>query len=95
MVIPSDGITGTFENASSARSYWGDLMSMANMTGALKHEAAAACLLLPPAATDLSENEEKILTSCPPNTSSSPSHHHVALIQVPLIRLLTLFSLLV
>ncbi|KAM0854021.1 hypothetical protein ACQ4PT_050691 [Festuca glaucescens] len=81
MVIPRDGISGTFEDASSARSYWGDLMSMANMTGALKHEAAAACLLLPPAAADLSENEEKIPTSCPPNTSSSPSHHHVALIQ--------------
>lgn len=85
MVIPRDGgISGrrsTFEDASSARSYWGDLMAMANMTGALKHEAAAACLLLPPAATDLSETEEKIPTSCPPNTSSSPSHHHVALIQ--------------
>uniref|UniRef100_A0ACD5Y619 Uncharacterized protein n=1 Tax=Avena sativa TaxID=4498 RepID=A0ACD5Y619_AVESA len=85
MVIPSDGIGGTLEDAPArSRSYWGDLVAMANMTGALKHEAAAACLLLPPAATaatDLPGTEEKIPTSCPPNTSSSPSHHHVALIQ--------------
>ncbi|VAI28809.1 unnamed protein product [Triticum turgidum subsp. durum] len=85
MVIPRDGCSGdgnTFDDAPSTRSYWGDLMAMANMTGALKHEAAA-CLLLPPAAADLPGNEEEIPNSCPPNTSSSLSHHHVALIQEP------------
>ena len=96
MVIPRDGISGRqFEDhpSTTTRSYWGDLMLMANMTGALKHEAAASCLLLPPPA-DLSEDdEEKIPTSCPPNTSSSSlSHHHVALIQVLLPRLHAVFS---
>uniref|UniRef100_A0A453K318 Uncharacterized protein n=1 Tax=Aegilops tauschii subsp. strangulata TaxID=200361 RepID=A0A453K318_AEGTS len=70
MVIPRDGGGNTFDDTPSTRSYWGDLMAMANVTGALKHEAAA-CLLLPPAAADLSGNEEEIPNSCPPNTSSS------------------------
>ncbi|TVU50055.1 hypothetical protein EJB05_01410 [Eragrostis curvula] len=73
MVIPRDG-----SSRSSSIGSWGDLMGMANMTVALRHDALAACLLLPPsaAAAGLSEDDQQI---CPPNTTSSLSRHHHAI----------------
>lgn len=74
-VIPRDGSGSSdrFDDASSVRSYWGDLMAVANVTGALRHEAACS-LLLTPAAAELCGDEEKIPTSCPTNASSSLPH---------------------
>lgn len=81
MVIPRDG-----SSKSSRIATWGDLVGMANVTVALRHDALAACLLLPPsaAAAGLSEDSQQICS--PPNISfsSSLSHlHHAIQIQVP------------
>ncbi|KAF8783975.1 hypothetical protein HU200_000067 [Digitaria exilis] len=86
MVIPRDGSSSSWSSRSST-AYWGDLVEMANMTVALRHDALAACFLLPPSAAaaepGLSEDGQKIPTSCPPNTSSSQSNrHHGIQIQV-------------
>jgi hypothetical protein len=79
MVIPRNGSS---RSSNSAAYQLGDLVEMANMTVALRHEALAACFLLPPSAAALSEDgQQQIPTSCPPNTSSS--HHHAIQIQVP------------
>lgn len=88
-VIPRDGSGSSdrFDDASSVRSYWGDLMAVANVTGALRHEAACS-LLLTPAAAELCGDEEKIPTSCPTNASSSLPHSQ-AMIQVLQLTLLT------
>ncbi|KAL5660151.1 hypothetical protein ACJX0J_027276, partial [Zea mays] len=77
MVIPRNGSS---RSSNSAAYQLGDLVEMANMTVALRHEALAACFLLPPSAAALSEDgQQQIPTSCPPNTSSS--HHHAIQIQ--------------
>nr|TKW29029.1 hypothetical protein SEVIR_3G368600v2 [Setaria viridis] len=81
MVIPRDGNNNSSWSSSGSRAaYWGDLVEMANMTVALRHEALAACFLLPPSAAaeaGLSEDGQQIPTSCPPNTSSSHVHHGI------------------
>ncbi|GJM95572.1 hypothetical protein PR202_ga12330 [Eleusine coracana subsp. coracana] len=76
MVIPMDG-----SNKSGSIATWGDLVDMANVTVALRHDALAACLLLPPsaAAAGLSEDGQQIW---PPNTSSSSLFHHRHAIQI-------------
>ncbi|KAF8661127.1 hypothetical protein HU200_057234 [Digitaria exilis] len=78
MVIPRDGSSSSSWSSRSSTAYWGDLVEMANMTVALRHDALAACFLLPPSAAEpgLSEDGQKIPTSCPPNTSSSQSNRH-------------------
>lgn len=77
MVIPRNVSS---RSSNSAAYQLGDLVEMANMTVALRHEALAACFLLPPSAAALSEDgQQQIPTSCPPNTSSS--HHHAIQIQ--------------
>ncbi|KAJ1256812.1 hypothetical protein BS78_K299300 [Paspalum vaginatum] len=80
IVIPRDGGSS---RSSSSTAYLGDLMEMANMTVALRHEALAACFLLPPsaaaAAAGLSEDGQQTPTGCTRNTSSS--HLHVIQIQ--------------
>jgi hypothetical protein len=90
MVIPRDGSSSSSWSSRSSSAYWGNLVEMANMTVALRHEALAACFLLPPSAAagpGLSEDGQQIPTSCPPNTSSSHHRHHGIQIQV-LIKLL-------
>ena len=91
MVIPRDGNSSSSSWSSrSSSAYWGDLVEMANMTVALRHEALAACFLLPPSAAagpGLSEDGQQIPTSCPPNTSSSHHGHHGIQIQVTIISL--------
>lgn len=83
MVIPRNGSS---RSSSSSTTCLGDLVEMANMTVALRHEALAACFLLPPSAVaasasaGLSEDGQQIPTSCSPNKSSS--HHHAIQIQV-------------
>ncbi|KAG2629596.1 hypothetical protein PVAP13_3KG462900 [Panicum virgatum] len=88
MVIPRDGNSSSSRSSSwssrSSSACWGDLVEMANMTVALRHEALAACFLLPPSAAagpGLSEDGQQIPTSCPPNTSSSHHGHHGIQIQ--------------
>ncbi|RLM98906.1 heptahelical transmembrane protein 4-like isoform X1 [Panicum miliaceum] len=84
MVIPRDGSSSSSWSSRSSSAYWGDLVEMANMTVALRHEALAACFLLPPSAAagpGLSEDGQQIPTSCPPNTSSSHHRHHGIQIQ--------------
>ncbi|KAG2621069.1 hypothetical protein PVAP13_3NG224263 [Panicum virgatum] len=86
MVIPRDGNSSSSSWSSrSSSAYWGDLVEMANITVALRHEALAACFLLPPSAAagpGLSEDDrQQIPTSCPPNKSSSHHRHHGIQIQ--------------
>ncbi|WVZ90353.1 hypothetical protein U9M48_036662 [Paspalum notatum var. saurae] len=79
MVIPRDGGSS---RSSSSTAYLGDLMEMANMTVALRHEALAACFLLPPsvaAPAGLSEDGQHTATGCTTNASSS--HRHAIQIQ--------------
>ncbi|RLN30517.1 heptahelical transmembrane protein 4-like isoform X1 [Panicum miliaceum] len=84
MVIPRDGSSSSSWSSRSGSAYWGDLVEMANMTVALRHEALAACFLLPPSAAagpGLPEDGQQIPPSCPPNTSSSHHRHHGIQIQ--------------
>jgi hypothetical protein len=96
MVIPRDGGDSS-SSSSRAAACWGDLVEMANMTVALRHEALAACFLLPPSAAAaeaglLPEDGQQIPTSCPPNTSSSHAHHGIQ-IQVLMVRFLSFLCL--
>lgn len=85
-VIPRDGgIISSSSRSSGGTAYLGvgDLVKMANMTVALRHEALAARFLLPPsaaAAASLSEDGQQIPTSCTHNASSS--RHHAMQIQL-------------